>query len=68
MMLKNTSEEAFSIWVTLVASLPKIQPDTNQLKMVGRVGFEPTTNWLKDNWSCRHLENEHTVTGFERPR
>ncbi|RMM37254.1 hypothetical protein ALQ79_02175 [Pseudomonas amygdali pv. lachrymans] len=29
MMLKNTSEEAFSIWVTLVASLPKIQPDTN---------------------------------------
>ncbi|MBA4706145.1 hypothetical protein H2239_23005, partial [Pseudomonas savastanoi pv. savastanoi] len=31
MMLKNTSEEAFSIWVTLVASLPKIQPDTNLL-------------------------------------
>ncbi|WP_236693174.1 hypothetical protein, partial [Pseudomonas syringae group genomosp. 3] len=50
MMLKNTSEEAFSIWMTLVASLPKIQPDTNQLKMVGRVGFEPTTNWLKANW------------------
>ncbi len=21
------------------------------LNMVGRVGFEPTTNWLKDNWS-----------------
>ncbi len=20
------------------------------LNMVGRVGFEPTTNWLKDNW------------------
>ena len=20
------------------------------LRMVGRVGFEPTTNWLKDNW------------------
>jgi hypothetical protein len=34
-----------------MASLPKIQPDEARSKMVGRVGFEPTTNWLKANCS-----------------
>ncbi len=29
---------------------PPLQVGFFVLNMVGRVGFEPTTNWLKDNW------------------
>ncbi len=40
-----------------------------QKYMVGRVGFEPTTNWLKANCSTTELTTQKMVGvgGFELP-
>ena len=35
----------------LIGGAFKIRPGEPESKMVGRVGFEPTTNWLKANCS-----------------